>query len=200
MNIPEINKPNFWNQKYIDNDFSWDISSPTPIFVDYFNEIKNKKDILIPGCGLGHDAIYLSRKGHNVTALDFSSFAINYIKNKYVKNNLKAIKQDFFELDSKLFNQFDIVLEYTFFCAIHPSKRTSYVNLVSRLLKKNGFLIAIFLPINKAEDDSGPPFGVDINKIIKMFSKNFNIIVNRKSLLSIPPRKDSELFLVMEKK
>ena len=199
MNIPNVNTSDFWNQKYINDDFGWDISSVTPIFLDYFSKINDKQDIFVPGCGLGHDVIYLAQQGHNVTALDFSSFAINHINQKYNNSNLKTIKGDFFKIDSNYFNKFDIILEYTFFCAINPSKRSLYVDLVYKLLKKKGILVAIFIPVNKLDNDEGPPFGVDINKVIQMFSNKFKTIKNEKSPLSIEPRKDSELFVIMEK-
>ncbi len=199
MNIPNVNTSDFWNQKYINDDFGWDVSSVTPIFLDYFSKINDKKNIFVPGCGLGHDVIYLAEQGHNVTALDFSSFAINHINQKYNNSNLKTIKEDFFKIDSNYFNKFDIVLEYTFFCAIHPSKRSLYVDLIYKLLKKKGILVAVFIPVNKLDNDEGPPFGVDINKVIQMFSNKFRIIKNEKSSLSIEPRKDSELFVIMKK-
>ena len=49
--------PDFWNQKYKNNDIGWDIGSPTPIFVNWSKKISRSKNILIPGSGNGHDAL-----------------------------------------------------------------------------------------------------------------------------------------------
>ena len=71
-----------------------------PFFVDWSKTIENKKSkkILIPGCGLGHDVIYLSKLGFDVYACDFSSTAVKILRNKVEKNNLstKVIKENFF--------------------------------------------------------------------------------------------------------
>ena len=48
-----------------------------------------------------------------------------------------------FEKDRSLIypSFFDIVLEYTCYCAIDPIRRTDYVNIVDRILKHNGKFI-----------------------------------------------------------
>ena len=61
--------PDFWNQKYINNDAQWDIGSPTPIFIDWSKTLLSRKKILIPGAGRGHDALYLGQKNHDVYAV-----------------------------------------------------------------------------------------------------------------------------------
>ena len=47
-----------------------------------------KSSILVPGCGLGHDAIFFAKQNHNVDAVDFSDFAIHHIE-KISKKNLR---------------------------------------------------------------------------------------------------------------
>ena len=70
---------------------------------------------------------------------------------------------DIFELP-KLFNQsFDIVLEYTCFCAIDPARRKDYIEMVNHILKPEGELVGLLFPIDKDPNDDGPPFGVDLN-------------------------------------
>jgi len=72
--------PDFWNSKYNNNEDQWDIGTPTPIIVDWFKKIKSRKKIIVPGCGNGHDALYLANQGHDVYAVDFSINAINNLK------------------------------------------------------------------------------------------------------------------------
>ena len=79
--------------KYINNEHSWDIGFPTPIFKNWSSKIDNPQNtnICIPGCGYGHDAIYLAEKGFNVHAIDFSKHATTHIIKKTYKNkNIKA--------------------------------------------------------------------------------------------------------------
>ena len=68
--------------------------------------------------------LYFYQKNHNVFAVDFSMKAISHIKKKALELNtsLNLICEDFFKLNN-LNGKIDIILEYTFFCAINPNKK-----------------------------------------------------------------------------
>ena len=93
----------------------------------------------VPGSGKGHDAFFLASLGHDVYALDFSKEAINsMIENVKKKNiNINILNKDIFDME-KYHGSFDIILEYTFFCAIPPSSRIKYIKTAFNLLKDNG--------------------------------------------------------------
>ena len=143
----------FWNQLYIDKNTGWDIGRSTPIFVNWSKTLHSKLKILIPGCGNCYDGIYLSKQNHNVYALDFSENVIDEIikKSNEEKVSLKAICDDYFLLNQSYNNKFDILLEYTFFCAIPIIMRELYVEKASNVLKPGGQLVAIFIPISKKQ-------------------------------------------------
>ena len=193
--------PDFWNQKYINNDDQWDIGSPTPIFIDWSKTLSNRKKILIPGSGRGHDALYLGQKNHDVYAIDFSCEAIKYLKLKSKKLNIKvnAICEDFFNL-SNYYGTMDIILEYTFFCAINPKLRMKYIHETLKLLKDNGLFVGIFLPLDKHLSEGGPPYGVNLDQTMDCFSEYYDIIECKKSELTIEPRFNNEVFTIMRKK
>ena len=200
-NNPEY--PNFWDKKYILNESSWDIGYPTPIFVNWFNNNNNnnkKKKILIPGCGKGHDAFFLANKGHDVYALDFSIEAVKIMERRAKLENISIniLNQSIFDMEN-YYGKFDIILEYTFFCAINPEKRLKYIETAYNLLVNNGLFLGILLPIKKALNEGGPPFGVDVFEAIKMFEKYFELIKCSYSELSIPPRAGNEKFIHMKK-
>jgi len=192
----------FWNTKYKNNDTSWDIGEATPIFINWSKSLKSNQKILVPGAGNGHDALYLASLDHEVYALDFSKNAINNIQNQAsVKSiSINTICKDFFNLDKAYNNYFDVIVEYTFFCAIPINKRTDYIKKIYNLLNSNGIFVAILLPINKPLSEGGPPYGVNINKTISDFKEYFNIIEIDKSPISITPRKDNEVFVILSKK
>ena len=193
--------PDFWNQKYINNDAQWDIGSPTPIFINWSKTLSDRKKILIPGAGRGHDALYFGQKNHDVYAIDFSYEAIKYLKSKSNQLNIKvnAICEDFFNL-SNYFGTMDIILEYTFFCAINPKLRMKYINETLKLLKDNGLFVGIFLPLDKPLSDGGPPYGINLDETMECFSEYYDIIECKKSELTIEPRFDNEVFTIMRKK
>jgi len=192
--------PAYWDEKYILNETKWDIGKPTPIFVDWFEKNKKIKKILIPGAGKGHDAFFLARKGHDVYAVDFSKEAVDQMIKKAKKHNIKinVLNHDIFNMQ-KYYGKFDMILEYTFFCAILPSDRIKYIKTLSSLLKVNGAFVGILFPLNKSLNEGGPPFGVRFSKVLDIFSEYFKVIDSYNSKLSIKPRLGNEKFIYMKK-
>ena len=157
-----VSNAQFWNQCYAENNIGWDLGEVTPVFKDWINNLKKKSKILVPGCGNGYDPLYFASLGHEVLAVDFSEQAINRIKKKSqeMKINIQTLKCDFFNLNKLISVEFDYIVEYTFFCAIEPIRRTEYSNIIHSLLKEHGLLVALFLPLNKDISEGGPPFSV----------------------------------------
>ena len=192
--------PDYWDKKYILNESKWDIGKPTPIFVDWFQKNKKIKKILVPGAGRGHDAFFLASRGHDVYALDFSQEAVTYMKKKANNHNINIniLNNDIFDV-KKYYGHFDMILEYTFFCAILPSLRIEYIKTAFNLLKNNGSFLGILFPLNKPLDEEGPPFGVPLSRTLNMFLEYFKIIDCYESPLSVKPRSGNERFIHMRK-
>ena len=196
----DVSTPDFWDKKYSENEHSWDIGRPTPIFQNWASNIKNKSSckICIPGCGYGHDVIYLSKLGFDVYGFDFSSKAINTIKKNNKSLNVKC--EDFFSIDNSYDTFFDYILEYTFYCAINPQNRLAYVDKCYKLLKDKGKLIAIMLPVANDYDSNGPPFNVTKKELTENFNEKFHLISLQKNKLSIKQRRKIEYYAEYEKK
>ena len=71
--------------------------------------------------------------------------------------------------------------------------------MVNNLLKPSGKFVGILFPIGKELDDNGPPFGVDINATITMFSKYFTLVKKEIPTLSIERRRGREVFVIFKK-
>ncbi len=197
--LSDINTPKFWNDIYKKNEAMWDTGSTTPAFVNYFKSVKSSKKIIVPGSGNGYDCLYLSNLNHSVYAVDFAEEPIDNM-NSNNKSNLNVIFEDYFNLDLKYNNTFDYFLEYTFYCAIDPSRRYEYIKKAYDLLKPEGVFVGFLLPVNKPLDSDGPPFGVPLEDTKKIFSEFFYDIKISKSEFSIIPRTENELFITMKKK
>ena len=198
----DVSSPKFWDSCYIDNNIGWDLGSVTPVFKDWCNKLENKYSIFVPGAGNGYDALYFASKGHNVTAVDFSKEATNQITSQAKKRkiNINILNADIFELNSDMFNQFDYVIEYTCFCAIDRKRRLDYIKKMSNLLKENGNLIGLFLPILKDIKDGGPPYSIDLDEVISQFSDYFKVVELKQHKLSIKPRFENERYIHFKKK
>ena len=193
--------PEFWEKSYQSGDMGWDLGGPTPIFDHWIKFQKKSLSICVLGAGNGWDAINFAEKGHTVTAVDFAESAINNMHTSAQERGVEIniIHSDIFKL-GKLFPQtFDIVLEYTCFCAIDPTRRMDYIEMTNQIIKPEGKLIALLYPIDKDINDDGPPFGIDIDSTINLFSKYFTLHRKEIPKLSIERRNGREIFVVFKK-
>jgi SAM-dependent methyltransferase len=186
----------YWDQKYQNQETGWDIGTISEPLKCYIDQLEDKNiRILIPGCGNAYEAKYLIEKGFkNITVIDVSETLVLKLKHTFQNTEqINMIHGDFFEHIAS----YDLVIEQTFFCAIHPSFREQYVSKMYELLSKNGKLVGLLFDKNF---ESGPPFGGNQKDYQTLFSNNFNFKTFEKCYNSILPRKNSELFIILEKK
>ena len=181
----------YWDNRYKDNEIQWDLGEVSPPIKAYFDQVENKSlKILIPGGGNSYEAVYLYKIGFkNVYVVDLSQTALDNIKSR-VPNFPKAqlIHGNFFDLQMT----FDIIVEQTFFCALHPNLRTDYMSKMDELLLPKGKIIGVLfnLPLN----DDHPPFGGNLPLYKKLFSMHFKILKMEPCYNSIKKREGKELF------
>ncbi|AXT53459.1 methyltransferase domain-containing protein [Aquimarina sp. BL5] len=185
----------FWSNKYKLHQTGWDIGYASPPIISYFNQLDNKDlKILIPGCGNAYEAILLFEMGFkNLYILDFVKETLNKFEEKqpnFPKSQI--LYEDFFSVQ----DQFDIIIEQTFFCALLPDQRKAYVSKMKSLLKPNGKLVGLFF--ENDFEKTGPPFGGNKKEYLALFSSSFKIKKLEKCYNSIPPRMDNELFFIFE--
>ncbi len=185
----------FWTNRYKQQNTSWDIGYSAPPITTYFDQITAKDaKILIPGCGNAYEAEYLLNKGFkNVYILDFvADVLIQFKKRVPGFPESQILCNDFFNLS----DQFDFIIEQTFFCALPPEYRNNYIQQIKSLLSPSGKLIGVLF--NKEFITEGPPFGGSIEIYKKLFTPYFNIKTLENCYNSIPPRMDNELFFIFE--
>lgn len=183
---------NFWQLNWENQNTSWDIGYAAPAICKYLEQYLNKNAaILIAGCGNAYEAEFLVNQGfNNITLIDIAPKAVEILKEKFAqKPQVKVLCEDFFEHNSR----YDLMIEQTFFCAIHPSKRNDYVKKAHQLLNKNGKLIGLLF--NKKFEKEGPPFGAEIEEYKALFTPYFDIKTMEPCYNSIERRKDAELFV-----
>ncbi|MEQ9168283.1 MAG: SAM-dependent methyltransferase, partial [Fulvivirga sp.] len=105
----------------------------------------------------------------------------------------RIIYGDFFELE----DSYDLIIEQTFFCALHPSQRHAYAIKTNELLKVGGKLVGLLF--NDSLNNDRPPFGGFKEDYIKIFRPYFELTVIEESYNSIPPRQGRELFINLRK-
>jgi len=185
----------YWSSRYKNEKTGWDIGSVSTPLKEYIDQLKDKSiRILIPGAGNGHEAEYLHSVGFkNVFVCDIVQEALDNLSERcptFPKSNL--ICDDFFNLQE----QYDLILEQTFFCALNPSKREDYISKMSELLNKKGKLVGLLFGIEFPFE--GPPFGGDQEEYRSILSSHLEIITFESCYNSIGPRLGHELFFIAQ--
>ena len=149
----------------------------------------------MPGAGNGYEVEYLYNKGFsNTFLLDFSQKAIASFKKRCAEfPNENIVCQDFFKHEGR----YDLIVEQTFFSSLSKTQRKSYVNQVYRLLLPGGKLMGLLF--NHEFTYDYPPFGGTTDEYRKLFSP-FRFMVFETAYNSIKPRRNREVFFILEKK
>ncbi len=196
----DVNSPQKWEADYAGRTDGWDLAGPTPALQRLAGSGRFPPGrMLVPCAGRGHDAREFARHGFDVTAVDFSSYAVREMKRLTDPDApIEILQHDMFELPHLLDGEFDYVLQYTCFCAIDPERREDYADLVARLLKPGGLYIDLAFPLDSRL--GGPPFAVSAAGITRLFEgRGFTLVSREKLPDSVAPRRDAEELLVFQK-
>jgi methyl halide transferase len=182
-----------WEQRYQEANTPWDLGSPTPPFIHLLDSplCPQPGKMAVLGCGSGHDALLFAEAGFEVIGFDFAPSPIARAQAAAAKRGIAAqfLQRDIFDLVSEFEHSFDYVLEHTCFCAIDPSQRSEYVQVVKQLLRPAGQLIALFFTHQR---QGGPPFGVQPPELLATFTPDFEFLHFEPSQHSIASRQGEE--------
>lgn len=187
----------YWESRYMNQETGWDIGYPSTPLKVYFDQIEDKdQKILIPGAGNAYEAEYLHKHGFtNVHVIDLTSAPFTRLLKAcpdFPKQNLHV--GDFFDHE----DQYDLIIEQTFFCAMIPDRRKQYVEKMKSLLQPDGKLVGLLFDAPLFTDH--PPFGGNKQEYQDLFSESFDIEKMETAFNSIEPRAGQELFIKLRPK
>lgn len=122
---------------------------------------------LVPGCGRGYAVEALANSGRYELAmgLDVAATAVDtareYLSTRNIEGKYEMVQGDFFREDSGL-GQFDLIYDYTFFCAIPVELRVKWAARMKELVRVGGVFVTVLYPMGKAREEGGPPHGVSV--------------------------------------
>ncbi len=186
-----------WNARYEQEDTPWDLGAPTPAWQAL---LKGRNapapcQVVFPGCGRGHDALLFAEHGFEVLGFDFAPRAIAEARALAAVRESKARfeRLDLFALPTELEGRFDLLVEYTCFCAIDPELRADYVASARSLLRPGGRLLGLFFPTTPFGSEGEPPHVVTKADVERHFSEAFTIDSLEPASSSEPTRAGFEL-------
>ncbi len=186
----------YWQRRYEKEKTGWDLghlSAPLKYIIDSLDDKSLR--ILVPGGGNAFEVEYLWRKGFkNVSLLDWAQAPLqNFAKRNPDFPQSQILEINFFDLD----DMFDLVLEQTFFCSLHPAQRHAYVLKMSEILHDSGRLRGVLFNVPLYDDR--PPFGGNSELYKRLFESYFEIRKMSLCETSEAERKGMELEIDLEK-
>ncbi len=182
----------YWNKRYLSNDFGWDLGAVSTPLKTYFDQLKDPNiSILIPGAGNAYEAEYLFNLGFkNVFVCDLAPAPLEALQQRCPGFDAShLLLSDFFALEG----QFDLMVEQTFFCAIHPTLRQKYFEKAAKLIKPGGHLVGLLF--DDQLNDDRPPFGGNKQEYLGYIHEPFVVKTLEASYNSVKPRQGRELFI-----
>jgi SAM-dependent methyltransferase len=168
----------FWESIYAAGTPPWDQAAPAPPLVRVIEEteLPPHARVFVPGCGFGHEALWLAAHDYHVTAVDFAPAAIEGLRYRAQAAGvaIDVIEADVFDLPTELGGGFDALVEHTCFCAIDPHRRHDYARIAAQLLGHAGVLLGLFFEVAGTIEE-GPPFPTTRSDIIRHFEPAFEI-------------------------
>lgn len=210
--IEQVADARYWSQRYRDGDTPWDMQGETPVFramrmagalpVGPRRESGEPTRTWVPGCGSGYDAVALAAAGYHVVGVDFAPEALARVRElaaaQGVAERVETVEADVFALPESFREAFDLAIEYTCYCAIHPSRRRDYARVVADSLRPGGHVVALLYPTDGRP--GGPPFAVRPRDTQQEFADvGLELVYSETPQTSHPKRLGNERLMVFRK-
>lgn len=184
----------FWEDFYVDRTKDipfFIVEGPDENLVEYFNKGFSPKRVLELGAGPGRNSIYMAKQGCNVSALDLSSNALDWAKERADKEevNLDFHCVSLFDFEYEQ-NSYDFIYDCGMFHHLAPHRRLTYLEIIKKALKKDGYYGIVCFTTDGALNT--PDWDIYKNKSLRggigysedrlkeIFKKDFNILDFRK--------------------
>jgi SAM-dependent methyltransferase len=183
----DSSRPDFWDVRYASGETPWDFHG-VPVALKSFLKTSQPGNVLIPGCGAAYEVRAFHEAGWKVTAIDFSSVAVERARSELETLSSCVMQADFF---THAFggNRFNVIYERTFLCALPPRLWSAYVKRMTGLLRPNGKLVGIFF---YGQQTDPPPYPLNPEKASELFREKFYLTKNVPVSDSLPIFRGSE--------
>lgn len=169
-----------WEKAWKEGRTPWDAGDSPPILGELVRggELPSGR-ALVPGAGSGYDVLTLATEERRAVGLELSSVAIERFESLREAAGVPAehaqlVQQDFFEFEPEA--PFDLVWDYTFLCAIEPSRRGEWAERIDALLAPEGELVTLIFPVRQGDPDAGPPYPMSPGLVRELLEPRFEAV------------------------
>lgn len=182
-----------WHSRWTERQTPWDLKQITPPLAHLLRErtlgscgLPEAGRIAVPGCGRGHDLRAFAVQGYHVTGFDLVPEAVaearallelNGVEEGEEPGQVQVFCRDVLGLGPEFESRFDLVYDYTCFCALSPHLRSTYVESMARLLKPAGLFLHLAFPMQESHTGKdGPPHLILAEHLEDVFGQGFELL------------------------
>lgn len=162
-----------WEKIYEENRTPWDAREQDPYVVTLVEKgiVRPCKTIDL-GCGTGNEAIYLTKRGFQVTGIDISEFAIQEAKRRAAEAGVECefIASDV--LDISLEEKYDFAVDRACFHFLDPEDHEKYLAVLRRISNPGAMF---FLVVSSEHETAKGPHQFSKEDIHRIFDRDFEI-------------------------
>jgi SAM-dependent methyltransferase len=197
-----VSDPAFWEEQWRTGQ-DWDTGEATPPMARAIAALPVLHDAIVVGCGRGHEARALVRRGWpRVVGVDFAPAALAEARETEAldapweaRPRVEWRLQDVFTLGDTDPAAFDLAVEHACCIAIDPGRRGEWAAALARTLRPGGRLLA--LVSLKPRGAGGPPFELRRGEVERtLVEAGFSLEQVEVPEDSIPGRRGHELLVV----
>ncbi len=161
-----------WNNKFSKHDFLYG-TKPNMFIATQSKSFQRGSNVLCIGEGEGRNAIFLAKRGFEVSAVDASDVGLSKLEKRAKEENLdiKTYCEDLndFELNKK----FDVIVASYFH--IPTNEREKIFSKIESMLKDGGIFVAELFSTKQIPNSSGGPKDEDLLYTKEEFSNYFTL-------------------------
>ena len=197
-------QPDFWHQRWHDNQIGFHQDKPTPLLLKHWPAIGMPigARVFVPLAGKSLDMVWFASQGYRVFGVELSPLAIRQFIGEhgvvpevreskygthYLAGNVELVQGDVFDLDAPALQDCSVVFDRAALIALPPELRQRYVREVYALLPANcrGLLITLEYPPHEKQ---GPPFTVTEAEVRELYEPDWHVdVLERRAILDQQP-------------
>ena len=196
--------PDFWHQRWHDNQIGFHQDKPTPLLLKHWPSLglAPGSRVFVPLAGKSLDMLWLASRGHRVLGVEVEPLAVEqfFAENNlvpviqtsqygrhYISDEIELICGDAFALDAGALSGCDAVFDRAALIALPPDMRQRYVHALYAALPGNcrGLLITLEYPPHEKQ---GPPFTVPEAEVRDRYGRDWVVeTLERRDILAQQP-------------
>ncbi len=192
-----------WQRAYAEATTPWDLRQMTPPLVRLLDSgrlrdlgLPDRARVAVPACGRGHDVRAWAWAGHDVTGFDVVPEVVAEARELLRLNRAfgpQVLCRDVLGIGDEFTSAFDVVYDYTCFCALPPYSRARYAREMARVLRPRGLWVALAFPLDaRIGHPDRPPYAIGAHAIADALADHFEPVASFEAEDSVPARRGAE--------